>query len=222
MQRSKIMDRAWLVPLVAALLAACSPTVDHRELPDPIADMRPLCGEAAPADTRVTGPVTPVLATELVSRDADRVATRQYRTEAWALDEYIWQTGLARIWLGPAEVHRTQYAVLRHDETATLQGCNTWLNRVTLETIARRIDADTITRTGHAAPFGIFTARHFRAKGGTWRCVSINRTKTVAPDGITPRVLQVTVLDCRHPKVARAGQSALIEVISGARFVYGD
>lgn len=152
MRVPKIM-RIWTAPLVAALLVGCSPTIEDKYPANLIGDIRPLCGEAAAAATRVTGPVKPILTTDLDSFEVSQVATRQFRGGAWALDEYVWQTGLARIWLGPPEGYRERQTLHQDLETVPLEGCGTWLNRVSLETIARRIDGRTMTYAEYVARF---------------------------------------------------------------------
>lgn len=208
----------WAAPLAAALLVGCSPTIEDQYPANLIGDMRPLCGEAAPVATRVTGPIKPILTPDLSSFDLSRVATRQYRSDMWALDEYVWQTGLARIWLGPPRTYHERQARHQEVETVPLKGCGTWIDSVTLETIARRIDRRTMTYAKHVAPFGKFLVRHFRAKGGSWRCISINAAEAVATETEALRVLHVTVLDCRHSKITGPGQKALIEALARAHF----
>jgi len=216
--RVRTIVRIWAALLAAALLAGCAQSIEDGYPANLIGDMRPLCGDAAPAATRVTGLVRPILTTDLSSFELAQVAAGQFRGGAWALDEYVWQTGLARIWLGPPGAFNERQARYQEVETVPLEGCGTWLNRVTLETIARRIDRRTMTYAKHVAPFGKFLARHFRAKGGSWRCISINAAEAVATDTDALRVLHLTMLDCRHPRIAEPGQKALIEALARAQF----
>jgi hypothetical protein len=147
------------------------------------------------------------------------MASRHYRDRDWAVDEYVWQTGMARVWFGGPEQYGARTRRIDERERAGADApCDAVVNRRKPDKIAERMDLQSIRPRTVQAPVGPVEIHTFDTRGRTLRCLFGRFQGTMERPGVEPGTIELIVLDCRNPTAANSDHADLLAALAGVRF----